>query len=162
MPLKRCVAKENYLIALLRNSARNNFCLYQDPDSLQRNSCHCRFLPLDGAAVILSSHLPMSSFPDKFGSEQYLFSRKKFFFLLFSINSNSIFFYLCKFITYQIIVCHNPNCGNMYFNCSNVWEVASGLLTPRGQHNGTEIQFLENLNQSATCLYFNQSSSVKY
>ena len=27
MPLKRCVAKENYLIALLRNEARNNFLM---------------------------------------------------------------------------------------------------------------------------------------
>ena len=26
------------------------------------------------------------------------------------------------------MVCHDPNCGNMYLNCSNVCEVASGLL----------------------------------
>ena len=38
------------------------------------------------------------------------------------------------------MVCHDPNCGNMYLYCSNVCEVASGLLTPRGRHNWTEIQ----------------------
>ena len=52
------------------------------------------------------------------------------------------------------MVCHDPNCGNMNFNCSNVCEVASGLLTLRGRYNSTEIKFLENINQSKTCLYF--------
>ena len=42
MPLKRCVAKENYLNTLLSNEARNNVLIS---------------VPLDGAAVILYSHL---------------------------------------------------------------------------------------------------------
>ena len=67
MPLKRYVAKETYLIALLRNKARIFLC--QGPGSLQLNFGHCRFLPLDGAAVILYSHLVISSFPDKFESD---------------------------------------------------------------------------------------------
>ena len=54
MPLKRCVAKENYLNTLLSNEARNNVLMS---------------VPLDGAAVILYSHLVMLSFPDKFGSD---------------------------------------------------------------------------------------------
>ena len=52
------------------------------------------------------------------------------------------------------MVCHDPNGGNMYYNCSNVYEVANGLVTPNGRHNGTEILFLENLNYSTTWLYF--------
>ena len=60
------------------------------------------------------------------------------------------FFYLCKFISYQISVCHDPNCGKMYFNCSNVCEVMRGLLTAKGRHNWTVY----------TCLYFEYSSSV--
>ena len=36
-------------------------------------------------------------------------------------------------------LCPDLNYGNMYFNCSNVCEVASGLLTPRGRHNWTEV-----------------------
>ena len=44
-------------------------------------------------------------------------------FLLFSSND------VCKFISCKIMVSHDPNCGNIYVNCSNVCEVASGLLT---------------------------------
>ena len=51
---------------------------------------------------------------------------------------------LMKFISYQGMVCHYPNCGNLNFNCSNVCEVASGLLTQRDRHNWTNILFLEN------------------
>ena len=36
------------------------------------------------------------------------------------------------------MVCHDPNWWNLYFNCSNVCEVASGLLTLRGRHNWKE------------------------
>ena len=33
------------------------------------------------------------------------------------------------------MVCPDPKCGSMYINCSNVCEVASGLLTPKGWYN---------------------------
>ena len=45
------------------------------------------------------------------------------------------------------MVCHDPNYRNMYLNCSNVCEVVSGLVNPRGRHTWTQILFLENLNQ---------------
>ena len=63
---------------------------------------------------------------------------KQRFFLLFFVSSNNVFFYLSKFISYQIMVRHDPNYGNMYFNCSSVREVVSGLLTPRSHKKLTE------------------------
>ena len=68
MPLKRCVAKENYLIALLRNDARNIFLMSGSWLSIAK-LWPLSFSAPDGAAVILYSHLVMSSFPDQVGSE---------------------------------------------------------------------------------------------
>ena len=51
------------------------------------------------------------------------------------LSLNNIFFCVCKSKSCKIMVCHDPNCGNIYFECSKVCEVASGLLTPRGRHN---------------------------
>ena len=51
-------------------------------------------MPLDGAAVILYSHLVMSNLPDKVGSDEYIFSRKKVFFLCFQlVQTMSSFIY---------------------------------------------------------------------
>ena len=41
------------------------------------------------------------------------------------------------------MVFDDPNCGKLYINCSNVCEVASGSLTPRGQHNNFSFKKTE-------------------
>ena len=43
------------------------------------------------------------------------------------MSSNNVFFYLFKFLSYQRMVCLDPNCGNTYINCSKVCVVASGF-----------------------------------
>ena len=106
----------------------------QGPDSLYLNSGCCSFATRCCCCYLIFSSL-LSSFPDKVRNEKYLFSKKNIFFLLFSISSNNVFFHVFKFRSYWIMVFHDPNYGKMYFNCSNVCEIASGLLTPRGRHN---------------------------
>ena len=68
MPLKRCVVKGNYFIALLRNEAKKQIFDVRGPDSPYLNSGRCHLLPLDGAVYIFYSNLVMSNFPDKVGS----------------------------------------------------------------------------------------------
>jgi hypothetical protein len=57
------------------------------------------------------------------------------------MSTSNVFFYLFKFISYQRMVCHDPNCGNIYINCSNVCEVASGLLTREAGTIGHKFSF---------------------
>ena len=133
--------KTNYLIALLPNEARNKFLISGPRLSVAK----LRPLSFTVARWRCLYHI-FSSCNVKFSSWKGLisFQEKMNVFGLYLISSHNFFFYLFKFISYQRMVCSDPNCGNIYYNCSNVCEVASGLLIPRGQHNWTEIQFLHN------------------
>ena len=66
MPLKRCVAKENYLIALLRNEARNNFFMSGPWLSIAKLRPLSFSAPRYAAVIV---YLLLSSFRVKVGSE---------------------------------------------------------------------------------------------
>ena len=101
------------------------------------NTGRFHLLPLDVSAHILYSRLVMSNLSNYY-YYFFFFVLRNLFLIVFKESKQWFFFYLFRNYIKEWFVM-TPTMWPYTLYCSTVCEVASGLLTPRGRHNWTEI-----------------------